>query len=58
MLTAIFWVKWQAKLSRDSTGPQSIYLAKIIKTHWVRTVLVNAYAFVMPPSITSSAPVM
>ena len=47
MLTAIFWGKWQAKLSRDSAGPQSIYLAKVIRTHWVRTVLVNAYAFVM-----------
>lgn len=46
-LTAAFWGRWQAKLSKDSAGPRSIYLAKILATHWVRTALINAYAFFM-----------
>ena len=47
LLTAIFWGRWQAKLSKDSAGPQSIYLARILRTHWVRTALISAYAFVI-----------
>ena len=47
LLTAIFWGRWQAQLSKDSAGPNSIYLAKILRTHWVRTALVNAYALMM-----------
>lgn len=46
-LTAIFWGRWQAKLSRDSSGSRSPYLAKILKTHWLRTLLVNAYAAIL-----------
>jgi len=42
-LTAIYWGRWQAKLSKDSRGPASPYLAKILATHWVRTLLINAY---------------
>jgi hypothetical protein len=47
MLTAIFWGPWQAKLSRDPLGSRSTYLAKILKTHWIRTLLINAYAFTL-----------
>lgn len=47
VLTAIFWGRWQAKLSQDSAGPHSVYLARILQTHWLRTALINAYAFVM-----------
>ena len=47
LLTAIFWGRWQAQLSKDSAGPNSIYLAKILRTHWVRTALVNGYALIM-----------
>ena len=47
LLTAMLWGRWQAKLSRDPAGPQSIYLARILKTHWVRTALVNGYALIM-----------
>lgn len=47
VLTAIFWGRWQAKLSRDPAGPKSAYLTTILKTHWVRTALINAYAFIM-----------
>lgn len=47
ILTAIFWGQWQAKLSKDSLGSGSLYLTKILKTHWIRTLLINAYAFIM-----------
>ena len=47
LLTALFWGRWQARLSKDSAEPRSIYLAKILRTHWVRTVLINACAFIM-----------
>ena len=47
ILTAIFWGQWQAKLSKDSLGSQSPYLAKILKTHWIRTLLINIYAFIL-----------
>jgi hypothetical protein len=46
-LTAVFWGRWQAKLARDQQGPRSIYLAKILKTHWVRTCLVNICALIL-----------
>jgi hypothetical protein len=46
-LTGLFWGRWQAKLSKDRAGPQSIYLAKILHTHWVRTALINGYALIM-----------
>lgn len=41
------WGPWQAKLSKDSRAPQSPYLAKILKTHWLRTFLINAYALIL-----------
>jgi hypothetical protein len=44
VLTAIFWGPWQAKLSGDPLGPHSPYLTKILKTHWVRTLLISASA--------------
>jgi hypothetical protein len=47
ILTAIFLGQWQAKLSRDTLGSQSPYLKKILATHWVRTLLINAYAFIL-----------
>jgi len=47
ILTAIFWGQWQAKLSKDPLGSRSPYLAKILKTHWLRTLLINAYAFIL-----------
>lgn len=33
LLTAVFWGRWQAALSRDDLGPESPYLAKILATH-------------------------
>lgn len=47
VLTAIFWGPWQARLSRDDRGPASPYLTKILATHWVRTLLINAYAGIL-----------
>lgn len=46
-LTALFWGRWQGKLSRDPNGPASPYLRKILSTHWVRTALISAYALVL-----------
>ncbi|HLK40586.1 MAG TPA: hypothetical protein VKU41_27730, partial [Polyangiaceae bacterium] len=46
VLTAILWGRWQAKLSKDARGSKSPYLGYILKTHWVRTLLVNAAGFV------------
>lgn len=46
-LTAIFWGPWQARLSRDPSGGASPYLDKILKTHWIRTMLINAYGFML-----------
>jgi hypothetical protein len=42
VLTSIFWGQWQYKLSKDQSGGKSIYLDKILKTHWIRTALWNA----------------
>jgi len=47
VLTAAFWGRWQAKLSEDDRSGASPYLAKILSTHWIRTALVNAYAFIL-----------
>jgi hypothetical protein len=47
VLTGIFWGQWQAKLSKDNLGGESPYLRKILKTHWVRTVLITTYAFLL-----------
>ncbi len=46
-LTAIFWGQWQAKLSQDPRGSKSPYLTKILKTHWLRTLLINTYALIL-----------
>jgi hypothetical protein len=47
ILTAVFWGQWQAKLSTDDRGGASPYLSKILKTHWIRTALINGYGFMM-----------
>ena len=44
ILTALFWGRWQAKLAKDPLGPRGPYLEKILRTHWIRTLLINAYA--------------
>jgi len=47
VLTAVLWGQWQAKLSKDPLGSRSQYLTKIIETHWIRTLLINAHAFIL-----------
>ncbi len=47
ILTAIFWGQWQAKLSKDELGGASPYLDKILRTHWIRTFLINAYGLML-----------
>lgn len=47
VLTALFWGRWQAKLSKDSRGAESPWLAKVLATHWIRTALINAHAFIL-----------
>jgi hypothetical protein len=46
-LTAIFWGQWQAKLSKDELGGASPYLDKILRTHWIRTALINGYGLIL-----------
>ena len=46
-LTAAFWGRWQAKLSRDKLGGASPYLGLILRTHWIRTALINAYGLML-----------
>ena len=41
-LTVAFWGRWQARLSRDPLGAESPFLAKILATHWIRTLLITA----------------
>ncbi len=47
VLTALLWGRWQAKLSKDPLGPASPYLTKIVSTHWIRSLLINAYGFTL-----------
>jgi hypothetical protein len=46
-LTGTLWGRWQAKLSKDPRGPGSPALAKILSTHWIRTLLINAYGLIL-----------
>ncbi len=47
ILTAIFWGQWQAKLSKDESGSSCLYLEKILRTHWIRTALINIYGLML-----------
>jgi hypothetical protein len=47
LLTALSWGRWQANPSEDPLGPGGPYLAEILWTHWVRTLIENAYALVL-----------
>jgi hypothetical protein len=44
LLTALLWGRWQARLAEDPLGSQSPYLDRILRTHWIRTLLISAYA--------------
>jgi hypothetical protein len=44
LLTVLLWGRWQASLAADPLGPRSPYLHRILRTHWIRTLLISAYA--------------
>lgn len=46
-LTAAFWGRWQASLARDPRGALSPHLARILRTHWLRTALITANALIL-----------
>jgi hypothetical protein len=54
VLTAFFWGRWQANLAQDSRGSQSPYLKRILNTHWIRTLLINAYALMLLAAVIES----
>lgn len=47
VLTAALWGPWQVRLSEDSRGSASPCLTRILSTHWMRTLLINAYAAIL-----------
>jgi hypothetical protein len=56
ILTALLWGRWQARLSKDPLGSRSPYLRSILRTHWMRTLLISAYAgFLLLASIATLA---
>ncbi len=46
-LTAFTWGPWKAKLSQDPAGGESPYLGEILRTHWIRTVLIIGYGAIL-----------
>jgi hypothetical protein len=44
VLTIAFWGRWQAALSQDPAGANSLFLQHILRTHWIRTALVTLAA--------------
>ena len=53
LLTAVLWGPWQAALSRDPAGPDSRYLARILGTHWLRTLLITTGALCLLAALGS-----
>ena len=47
VLTGCFWGPWQAALSRDPSGSRSVWLKRILRTHWLRTLLVSGSGAIM-----------
>jgi hypothetical protein len=46
-LTAALWGPWQARLSRDPAGSESVYLKCILASHGLRTAITTASALVL-----------
>jgi hypothetical protein len=47
ILTLFFWGRWQTQLRSDSNGPDSPVLDRLIRTHWLRAILISAYAAIL-----------
>lgn len=43
VLTALFWGRWQARITYDDIGPSDPLVSRLITTHWVRTLLLTLY---------------
>ena len=43
----MFLGRWQALLSKDKRGPHSPYLRRFLAVHWIRTLLINVYGFIL-----------
>ena len=56
VLTALMWGRWQAALSTDPLGAQGPFLEKTLRTHWIRTALVTAYALILFVWVTQVIP--
>lgn len=55
MNVACAWGPWQAALSRHPLGPASPYLDRILRTHWLRILLLEEEAaFFSPRSMPRS----
>ena len=47
LLTVVMWSRWQALITFQNLGPQDPLVERLVATHWIRTVLVAAYALVL-----------
>jgi len=47
VLTAFMWGRWQGQLTFEHHGPDSPLLARLIKTHWIRTLLVTSNGIIL-----------
>ena len=47
ILTGLYWGRWQATLSKDPLGAESPYLTRILRTHWIRTALINLSGIIL-----------
>ena len=41
------WGRWQALITFQNLGPQDPLVQRLVATHWIRTLLVAAYALVL-----------
>jgi hypothetical protein len=46
-LTAVFWGHWQGQLAKDPLGSGGVWLHKILRTHWIGTLLISGYAMLL-----------
>jgi hypothetical protein len=47
VLTGMTWGRWQARIALEHQHRDSPYLARIVRTHWIRTALVTLNMFAL-----------
>lgn len=47
VLTAMFWGRWQARITYEDIEPSDPLVSRLINTHWVRTLLVTLYGILL-----------